>query len=100
MKKLFMGAGECPYKPGTEIGGQVCRKCSHYFNTPPYALYILCNHPDEPKQGNSVPKQAQSVPKVSKPVSKAAGTDTNKKRRGRPQKNADSKPNKSRKTKK
>lgn len=85
IRKIFK-VGECPFRPGVEVGSTGCRTCADYKGEPAYCSFVICSHEGEIKQ--KAAKIAREAPEIAQP----------KRKRGRPPGKAKKKPVK-RKTK-
>ena len=85
IRKIFK-VGECPFRPGVEVGSTTCRTCKDYKGEPAYCSFVICSHEGEIEQKTA--KIAQEAPEIAQP----------KRKRGRPPGKAKKKPVK-RKTK-
>lgn len=58
IRKIFK-VGECPFRPGVEVGSTVCRTCADYKGEPAYCSFVICSHEGEIATGG----ESQQIPK-------------------------------------
>lgn len=79
IRKIFK-VGECPFRPGVEVGSTTCRTCRDYKGEPAYCSFVICSHEGEIAQ------------KAAKIARKAPEIEQQKRKRGRPPGKAKKKP--------
>ena len=79
IRKIFK-VGDCPFRPGVEVGSTGCRTCADYKGEPAYCSFVICSHEGEIEQ--KAAKIARKAPEIAQP----------KRKRGRPPGKAKKKP--------
>lgn len=66
IRKIFK-VGECPFRPGVEVGSTGCRTCADYKGEPAYCSFVICSFEvaevpkPKPKRGRP-PGKAKNKP--------------------------------------